>query len=104
MNKIEQVLANDEASRSSHKRLIIKVQEAYGLFLTDEQKKIFFAMPSPETITRTCRKFQEEGKYLGKNQNDMQFKSLQIQQQIPKTKAEDVPKLFEVTTPQRVWR
>lgn len=55
-----------------------------------------------ETITRTCRKFQEEGKYLGKNHKEMKFKSLQIQQRIPQTKAEDVPQLFEITQP-RYW-
>lgn len=104
MNHIEEVLASDEQSRSSHKRLILKVWERMGLCLDEDQIAMFYKMPSPETITRTCCKFQEEGKYLGKNQNDMKFKSLQIQQQMPKTKAEDVPHLFEVTTPQRVWR
>lgn len=73
-----------------------------GLYLDEDQAALFFKMPSPETITRTCRKFQEEGKYLGKNHKEMQFKSLQIQQRIPKTNAEDVPQLFETTTP-RYW-
>ena len=102
MKIIEEVLANDEASRSSHKRLILQMWERMGLYLDEDQAALFFKMPSPETITRTCRKFQEEGKYQGKNQKDMKFKSLQIQQQIPKTKAEDVPRLFETTAP-RYW-
>lgn len=104
MKIIEEVLAEDEASRSSHKRLILKVWERMGLYLDEDQAALFFKMPSPETITRTCRKFQEEGKYLGKNQSDMKLKSLQIQQRITQTKPEDVPQLFEVTTPSRVWR
>lgn len=102
MNHIEEVLAHDEASRSSHKRLILQVWERLGLCLDDDQIAAFYKMPSPETITRTCRKFQEEGKYLGKKQNEMKFKSLQIQQRMPQTKAEDVPQLFEVSTP-RYW-
>jgi len=104
MNVIEEVLSEDEASRSSHKRLILKVWERMGLCLDEDQAALFFKMPSPETIRRVRQKFQEEGKYLGKNQSDMKFKSLQIQQRMPQTKAEDVPQLFEVTTPQKVWR
>ena len=106
MKTLEKVLASDEQSRSAHKRLIVKVQEAYGLYLTPEQQEIFFKMPSPETITRTCRKFQEQGKYLGNKKitEYRKFKSLQVQQVVKQTKPEDIQQLFEVTEPTQVWR
>lgn len=62
-NKVENVLRRNQIYRDSDKRLCVAVWSEFGLNLTEEQERKFMDCPSGETITRICRKFQEQGKY-----------------------------------------
>ncbi len=62
-NLVKQILAECPETRSNDKELIIKVWEAQGLYLSDEQLEIFKKCFSTETIRRTRQKLQEEGLY-----------------------------------------
>lgn len=58
-----QVLQDVPESRSDDRRLIEEVWKKCGLHLTEEQRYIFYASPSPETIRRTRQKINEIGQF-----------------------------------------
>ncbi len=63
---VEETLRDYPETRSSDKKLFLKVLERFGLTLTDEQKRKFLQIPiSYESVRRNRQRIQnEEGKYL----------------------------------------
>lgn len=75
MNNIEKALANSEKARNSNVELFLEVFELDGLHLSPEQKKTFRErVTSPETILRTRRTLQANGKYLA-NENVRKYRA-----------------------------
>lgn len=65
-NKIvERVLGRDFRARQDDKYLLVQVYQEYGLGLSESQRALLLSrrLPSAETITRTRRKLQADGKY-----------------------------------------
>jgi len=62
---VEEILRDYPETRSSDKKLFLKVLERFGLTLTDEQKRKFLQIPiSYESVRRSRQKIQnDEGKY-----------------------------------------
>ena len=61
---VSQVMNDFPETRSSDKKLIIKVWEIQGFYLTEEQIKKLFKCLSSETIRRTRQKLNEKGMFL----------------------------------------
>lgn len=58
------LLSQNEIYRSKDRELILAIWEQEGLVLTEEQKRKFLKVSSPESIRRTRQKIQERGQYL----------------------------------------
>lgn len=72
---VEDALKRWPQTRDSDKKLILAVWSEQGLRLTPEQKKLFYQVASPESITRCRRKLQEQGKYpASKSVEEQRFK------------------------------
>lgn len=61
--KVELILKHDPASRNSDKRLTIVFMQKAGMNLSPEQIKMFYSLPSLETLRRTRQQLQMEDKY-----------------------------------------
>lgn len=60
-NRVERVLRQDQAYRDSDKKLLIAVWWGEGLYLTQEQIKVFMEKcTSAETITRARRALKDK--------------------------------------------
>lgn len=89
---IERILRDFPETRNSDKRLILKVWESQGLYLTEAQAYKFFEVSSPETIRRVRQKIQESGKYQADPliRRERRFKSYRLQQITPQAKPQYV--------------
>lgn len=96
-NTIEHVLTNYPEARDSDRYLILKVWEAYGLYLSEDQKDRFIACPSTESIRRTRQRLQERGKYKASDRvsRHRRIKSYVMQQNAPKASPERLGELVE---------
>jgi len=94
---IEDVLKENVGARSSDKELYIAVWERLGFYLSETQKAKFRDLPSTETIRRVRQKLQEQGFYQATDgvRRSRNFKSLEVQQRMPKTRPEKVEPLLE---------
>lgn len=61
---VERVLSVNPDARKSDKDLLWMYWRHMGLELAPHQIELFKSLPSPETVTRSRRKLQEQGKYL----------------------------------------
>lgn len=98
LNKtIEHVLTNYPEARDSDKYLILKVWEAYGLYLSESQKDKFMGCPSTESIRRTRQKLQEQGKYRASERvsRHRRIKSYIVQQNAPTATPERLGTIVE---------
>ena len=96
-NTIEHVLTNYPEARDSDRYLILKVWEAYGLYLSESQKDKFMGCPSTESIRRTRQKLQERGKYKASERvsRHRRIKSYVVQQNAPIASPEHLGEIIE---------
>lgn len=59
-DKVKLLLQNNQKLRDNDLALIGAIWQSEGLNLTDEQKRTFMTLSSPETITRIRRRLREE--------------------------------------------
>lgn len=64
-NRVERILREYPQTRSDDRKLMLKVWESYGLYLSESQQQKFMGhnIPSTETIRRTRQRLQEQGLY-----------------------------------------
>lgn len=94
-DEVEKALKFYPSTRNSDAELVIKVWQAYGLYLTAEQQMKLMEVPMFESIRRTRQKIQnEENKYQADEpiKEKRHIKSLEFTQKIPTTKE-----------PERLW-
>lgn len=96
-NTIEHILSNYPEARDSDRYLILKVWEAYGLYLSEAQKDKFMSCPSTESIRRTRQKLQERGKYKASERvaRQRRIKSYIVQQNAPTASIERLGDIVE---------
>lgn len=61
--RVASILKHDTKSRDSDKRLMLVYMQRAGMNLSDEQVKLFYKLPSMETIRRTRQSLQMQGRY-----------------------------------------
>lgn len=57
---VEEVLRDDEEARNSDKKLLLRVWEREGLYLSREQQQRFMRCTTAETITRARRNLKDK--------------------------------------------
>jgi hypothetical protein len=98
---IEDVLATRPETRGNDKKLIVAVYNRLGLHLTEEQLKVFYSLPSTETIRRVRQKLNELGRYMpdGETTAYRQNKATEIRQEI---RQEKTPMFMLEPTPSKI--
>jgi len=88
---VEMCLRDYPETRDSDRKLLVKVWEHCGLYLSEAQRHKFFGIASPESIRRTRQKIQESGKYPASDRvkHVRELKSQIVQQNAPITKEID---------------
>lgn len=59
-NKVETILREYPETRSSDKKLLLKIWELDGLYLTEDQQKRFLNSSTAESVTRARRALKEK--------------------------------------------
>lgn len=93
--QVERVLIRSEKSRSSDNLLLAHILQEQGLQMSSDNWAIFMSV-NFESITRCRRKFQKAGLYPPTPEvaKRRRLKAMIVQQNIPTTKAENVPELI----------
>lgn len=93
---IEWVLSNFPETRDSDKELMIRILDYKDAKLSDRQREIIRGL-NFESIRRTRQKIQEAGRFLPSKRisRGRKLKGMIVQQNIPKTKPENVQNLLE---------
>lgn len=104
-NTIEHVLTNYPEARDSDRYLILKVWEAYGLYLSEAQKDIYMACPIAESIRRERQQYQKAGKYEASERvaRYRRIKSYVVQQNAPIASPEWLGEIIERHEPSKDW-
>ena len=95
---VEMCLRDYPETRDSDRKLLVKVWEHCGFYLSEAQRYKFFGIASPESIRRTRQKIQESGKYPASERvsKSRRLKSLIVQQNIHTIKPEKTDNVLEL--------
>lgn len=96
-DEVEEILKEMPSARNSDRVLFLEYMQRNGMNLSLAQQERFWSLAMPETVRRVRQKLQEQGKYVATDKvlKERFRKSLIVQQNIPKTKPENVQKVLE---------